>query len=430
MHDRVGLRIVIGTALSMFLLSLPANCQHSPGGGAAGGTGGASTGGATRPNNPPTTGNNSYGTIGDLGSRGIYLSGKVQMEDGAPPPEQVLIERVCGGERKAEAYTDLKGRFSFQLGQEQGITADASFEGATGGAGTANMSPGASPGKTNAAGASQAAQLSGNNRIGSNRSLIGCELNASLPGFRSDTVNLGGRRTLDNPEVGTLILHRLANVEGTTISVTTLEAPKEARKAYDKARDALRKDKAAEAQKELAKAVDAYPKFAAAWYQLGVLQAKNNELADARKSYAQAIEADPKLVTPYLPLALLAVRDRNWQEVADTTERLLKLDAVDFPEAYYYNAAANYNLKKVDNAEASARQSLKLDTAHRFPQAAHLLGLILYQKNDYAGAAEQLRNYQQLAPGAPDADEVKRQLAELDRLAGETKAKADKPQQQ
>lgn len=429
MPDTVGLRIAIGTALSVFLLSWPANCQHGAGGGAAGGAGGASAGTTTRTNNPPTT-NNNYGTIGDLGSRGIYLSGKVQMEDGAPPPEQVLIERVCGGDRKAEAYTDLKGRFSFQLGQEQGITADASFEGTTGGAGIANMPTGTSPGKPNASGTSQSAQAVGNNRIGSSRSLIGCELGASLPGFRSDTVNFGGRRTLDNPDVGTLILHRLANVEGTTISVTTLQAPKEARKAYDKARDALRKEKTAEAQKELAKAVEVYPKFAAAWYQLGVLQSKNNELADARKSYAQAIESDPKLVTPYLPLALLAVRDRNWQEVADTTERLLKLDAVDFPEAYYYNAAANYNLKKVDDAEASVRQSLKLDAAHRFPQAAHLLGLILYQKNDYAGAAEQLRNYQQLAPGAPDADQVKGQLAELDRLAGETKAKADKPQQQ
>ena len=81
--------------------------------------------------------------------------------------------------------------------------------------------------------------LSGGQR-GNAPGMAGCELRASLAGFRSDVVNLSGRRMFDNPDVGTIILHRQANVEGTTISRTTLEAPKDARKAYDKAREALR----------------------------------------------------------------------------------------------------------------------------------------------------------------------------------------------
>jgi tetratricopeptide (TPR) repeat protein len=248
-----------------------------------------------------------------------------------------------------------------------------------------------------------------------------------LAGFRSDSVNLAGRRALDNPDVGTIILHRLANVEGSSISVTTLQAPKDARKAYDKAREALHKDKAADAQKDLEKAVNLYPQFAAAWYDLGVLHEKNNNAAEARKSYSQALAADPKFVSPYLPLAILSGADKNWQEMADITARLIKLDAVDFPDAYYYNAAANYNLKKIDEAEASAREALKLDTAHRLPKVEHILGLILYQKNDYVGAAEQMRKYLIDAPNAPDAQQVREQLAELERLAGDAKPKPDKP---
>jgi tetratricopeptide (TPR) repeat protein len=418
----------MGSALTVSLLTSFAGGQHTGGGGTA--AGGAGAGGAnTRNNNSTTTGNNNYGTNPfDLGNKGIYLSGRVQMEDGSAPQEQVLIERVCGGFRKAEAYTDLKGRFSFQLGQQAGVMADATFEGTTGATDPSNISPGTITGGTSGSSGSQA-RLATNDRTAMNRSLIGCELKASLPGFRSDAVNLSGRRLLDNPDIGTLLLHRLTNVEGTTISATTLQAPKDARKAYDKAREALRKDKLADAQKELEKAVGIYPQFATAWYQLGVLQDKSNQAAEARKSYAHAIEADPKLVSPYLPLALLAARDRNWQEVAATTSRLLKLDSVDFPEGYYYNAAANYNLAKPDEAEVSARQAVKLDTAHRFPQALHILGLILYQKNDYTGAAEQLRSYQRVAPNAADAEQVKQQLAELDRLVSESKAAADKPQQ-
>ncbi len=416
-----GWRAAISAVLLVFGLSFPASSQHSPPGGAPGpGLAGVPT---TRSTPTSTTDNSTYANT--LGTRGIYLSGKVQMEDGAPPPEEVLIERVCGGRRKAEAYADTKGRFSFQLGREEAITADASFENSTG-APTAAPRPMNTP-PSGPVGSSSASQSANNSLSGTTRDLTGCELTASLPGFRSDSVNLDGRHLMDNPDLGTLILHRMAGVEGTTISVTTLQAPKVARKAYDKARQALRKEKDAEAQKEFAKAVEIYPKFADAWYQLGLLQAKGNDLAEARKSYSQAVQADPKFVSPYLPLALLAAREKNWQDLAATTDRLLKLDAFDFPEAYYYNAAANFNLQKFEDAEESARQAVKLDTAHRYPQVIHLLGVILYQKKDYAGAAVQFRNYQRLAPNAPDAEQVKSRLAELDRLAAQ--ADSTPPQQ-
>ncbi|TMB63019.1 MAG: tetratricopeptide repeat protein, partial [Deltaproteobacteria bacterium] len=187
--------------------------------------------------------------------------------------------------------------------------------------------------------------------------------------------------------------------------------------------------KTADAQKELEKAVNAYPQFAAAWYELGLVHEKDNDAAEARKCYAQAMAADAKLVTPYLHLAQLAVRERKWQEAADTSGRAIKLDPVDFPDAYFYNAVANYNLQRFDAAEASARQAQKLDTAHRWPKADRVLGAILYEKKDYTGAAEQLRNYLTFAPDATDADQVKAQLAEIEKLSGDAKAKAERPEQ-
>ena len=418
MLHRHGFYTALWIVSALLLLSLPANSQHSAGGGVSAGTGSRTT----TPSNPSiTSGTN---TTPDLGGRGLYLSGKVQMEGGGAPPEPVLIERICGtGYRKAEGYTDSKGAFSIQLGQEQGVTEDATFESATGVPAGSNGSSVASANKIGSSGANSP-------NTASSRRLIGCELTASLPGFRSDSVNLEQRRRLDNPDVGTLILHRLANVEGSTISVTTLQAPKDARKAYDKAREALRKDKPEEAQKQFSKAVELYPQFADAWYQLGRLQERNNQTPEARKSYSQALAADPKLVGPYLSLARFAMHDRNWQEVADTTGRLLKLDAIDFPEAYFYNAAATFRLKKLAESESSARETLKLDTAHRFPEAAHILGIVLYYKRDYAGAAEQLRNYLQIAPNAPDAAQVKGQLAELERLASASGPASEAPQPQ
>jgi tetratricopeptide (TPR) repeat protein len=417
-------RILLGLAIGLSTALQPAICQHAGGGGAGGGAGvGAGAARTTTPTTPTRT-TQPPSTI-DGQNRNLFLSGKVQMDDGTRPPEPVVIERVCNGQARAEGYTDSKGRFSFQLGRNLAVTQDASVEDTSIRSLDQNLDQN-TVGRQTAVGSSQAPVSSSR---GTPPDLMGCELRASLPGFRSDVVNLNGRRIFDNPDVGTIIMHRLANVEGTTISTTTLQAPKDARKAYDKAREALTKGKIADAQKDFEKAVSLYPQFAAAWYDLGVIHEKGNELAEARKCYSQALTADPKLITPYMSLAQLSAREKNWQDVAETTTRAIKLDPVDLPEAYYLNAAANYNLGKFDEAEASAREAQKLDNAHRFPQAVHILGLALYQKKDYAGAMEQMRNYLNVAPEAADAGQVKMQLAEIENLSSDAKTQAAKPPQ-
>lgn len=410
-----------GAVLALVLSMQPVMSQHPGGGAGAPGTApGATTGripSTTTPGRTPT--NPSI----DL-NRGIFLSGKVMMDDGTAPPEPVRIERICsGGAPRAEAYTDSKGRFSFQLGQSTGITQDASFEDI----GSPGQQQGTRMPQSNGR-ASQDPTL-GAQKNSRQQELMGCEIHAALPGFRSDSLNLAGRRMLDNPEVGTIVLHRLANVEGTTISATTLQAPKDARKAHEKGLEALRKGKVEDAQKNFDKAVNVYPQFAAAWSELGAIHEKNNELGEARKCYTQSIASDAKLLTPYLHLAQLSAMEKNWQEVADTTSKLIKLDPADLPEAYFLNAVANYNLKKFGDAEASAREAQKIDTAHRFPKIEQILGAILYEKQDYAGAAEQMRTFLQLTPSGPDADRVRTQLAEIEKLAGDAKATAEKPQQ-
>src|SRR5258706_14114749 len=102
----------------------------------------------------------------------------------------------------------------------------------------------------------------------------------------------------DNPDMGTIILHRLGNVEGTTISAVSLRAPKDAKKAFDKANDLLKKKKIPEAQKEFEKAVTAYPEYAAAWYGLGRTLEAQNHADEAHKAYDRSLASDPKNLFP------------------------------------------------------------------------------------------------------------------------------------
>jgi regulator of sirC expression with transglutaminase-like and TPR domain len=127
------------------------------------------------------------------------------------------------------------------------------------------------------------------------------------------------------------------------------------------------------------------------------------------------VEADPKFITPYLHLASIAVREQKWKEVVETTDRALALDPFDYPVAFFYNSVANYNLQNMEAAEKSAVEARKLDSQHRIPKIEHLLGAILAQRQDYAGAAEHMKSYLKFAPQASDADAVRKQLAEVER---------------
>ena len=133
------------------------------------------------------------------------------------------------------------------------------------------------------------------------RKYMGCDLQAKLAGYRSQTVPLAGRRAMDNPDVGTILLHRNGPAEeGKTISAVSLAAPKDAKKAYEKGLDAIKKKKFDDAQRSFEKAVEVYPKYSTAWYELGMLQAGQGKMDMARKYFDTALEHDPKFVKPYL----------------------------------------------------------------------------------------------------------------------------------
>jgi tetratricopeptide (TPR) repeat protein len=344
----------------------------------------------------------------------IFVSGRVLLEDGTPPTDSVVIERVCNGQPHSEGYADSKGYFGMELGrQNNGVIRDASENPGTDPFDSPAMK-GASP---NLASASNTTL--GNMAIGSDNRLLGCELRARLVGYRSQSVNLSNRRPLDSPDVGVILLHRLVPNEGGTVSSISLGAPKDAKKAYEKGLEQIKKKKPEDALKSFEKAVETYPKYATAWYELGRLQNAQGDKTTARTSFETAIKSDPKYVAPYLEVASFAVQAANWQEVADLTATATKLNPFDYPQAFFYNAVANYNLKNLEQAEKSARQAEVLDTRHAIPKNSHLLGMILAQRHDYNGAAEKLRNYLKFAPSATDAANVRSTIDQIEKISAE-----------
>ncbi len=368
--------------------------------------------GTNNPNNPnpysiPRTNPNDNNN-GPFANRPIFLSGRVAFDDGAPTNSDIRIERVCGATQHLEAHTDSKGRFSFQLGANMALDTDAANSGI--GEGFGRQRPGSNSPFSQGIGGREG--LDG---------LFGCEIRAAYPGYRSDTVPLANRHALDDPDLGTIILHRLVNVQGSTISVTTAAAPKPARKDYEKGVKLAEKGKFDEAEKRLQQATDVYPKFAAAWFALGQVQQRQNKPAEARKSYEAAIEADKKFVSPYDQLALLSAQGGSWEEAAKYSQQAIDLNPVEFPSAFWYNAVANYNLKKNTEAEKSAKALLKVDTRHKYPQVESMLAQFAVNRGEYAEAATHLRSYLALVPNAKDADALKAELQKIDQATAAKK---------
>jgi thioredoxin-like negative regulator of GroEL len=331
--------------------------------------------------------------------------GRVRTGDGSAIPNDMLVERVCNNRVRQQIYAAPNGEFSMQLGSKANTYVDASAD--------AN------------------APYEYNSKVSMNgipkSELTTCELRTSAAGFRPSVFSLmeltpsGG--TVD---VGAIVVERMGKEKGATLSARPYQAPDDARKAYEKGVAAAKKGKYGEARQFLEKAVERYPRYTSAWYELGGVLLKANDQDAAQNAYLKATTIDSKFLPPYLKLATMAFDRRDWKEVLHLTQHILDLDPlnrtavteyiVDFDpescaEAYFYNAVANYEVGRMGEAEKSALKAEHVDLLTRFPQLHLLLAEIFARRSNYAGAMDELRTYLELVPNANDTDRVREQLA-------------------
>lgn len=370
----------------------------TPAGGTTGSTGAAGSAGTSNANlstGPGSRNSTTTNTNSGLNTRGAFFFGKVVMPDGTAPPSGVIIERVCNGSAHPQAYTDSRGDFSFQVGQTQDMLPDASVDHAI-------DRPSIGAGTTGSTGSSQPRP-----------EVFACDLRANLAGYRSDVISLAGRRNLDDPNIGTIMLHSFAKYEGLTTSATSALAPRDAHKAFDKGLEMMKKSKLDEAQENFLKAAELYPRYAAAWYELGNVHNLRERIPEAREAFNKSIAADSKFVNPYEGLYMLAFKEKNWEELAKITNQVMHLNPYDFPGSLYFNAVANSQLNRLDIAEKSAREAVQL-SATQNPKVHYILGVILAKKREFKAAAESLRTYLK-TDAVTDRDQVTKLLADIDK---------------
>lgn len=326
------------------------------------------------------------------------------MESGQPVPEPVSVGLSCGGIRSVQViHSDLKGNFQFAFGTGFQNNIDMS---------ASNDAPNPSfAGRTNLPDAFASFG-------GSGQRLLGCELQVSVPGYQPLSKTITDTGDIGVTDAGTLVLRRLAGVQGSAISVTSLLVPNTARKEFEKGEKEARNQQLESATQHLQKAVALYDKYAAAWNELGRVYAIGHQAEKARQAFEKAIAADPHYIPPVVNLASLQLQERQYESAVETAGNALVLDP-GAEIAEFVQAAANFKLDRLDAAEKSARDAE--DRPHQnIPQLHVILAEIFLRKQDYSNAVAEMRAYLKESPRGEFAAAVKKTLDQMDKSAVNT----------
>ena len=382
--------------LLCLLVALPVSAQKS--GPSGGGSKPSQPGAPVSPGQP--MGNNQPMTSQPQMQTPTYVRGRVLMDTGQPVPEPVSVGLDCGAQLRQAIYTDQKGYFEFVLGAgPQGNMDMSASNDSTGLRGSSMGGPGGFGG------------MSGTGDVAN--SLRGCELQLSVAGYEPLTKEITDPGDIRGVDAGTLQLRRLAGVEGSSISVTSMLVPSKAHKEFDKAENDLRHNHQASATQHLEKAVSEYDKYAAAWNLLGGIYSSSGEKEKAGQAYAKAIASDSHYVPAYVGLASLQLRDAEYESARDTAGKALALDP-QTAAASLVQAAADLSLNQLDDAEKIARNA-EQQPHQTIPQIHAMLAQIFVKKRDYPNAAAEMRAYLKEAPQGRFAADIKKSLDEIDK---------------
>lgn len=322
----------------------------------------------------------------------LIISGKVVLPDGSGAPQGVAVQTDCQGQVRVQTYTSKDGSFVFNLNEVKAPEVEASSPQAVGASG---------PMATD---------------------YQFCSVFANMPGYLSEKVQMTGAVGTGAVDLGSIVLKQSKNAasENEMISLTSLAAPGEAKKNFEKGEQFERKQNWSAAAQQFQKAVARYEKYADAWTELGRVQFKLKNSTSARQSFHRAITADPRCMRAYIALSNLAAYEQQWAELARVTSDALQVNPDSLPQFWFFNSVANYNLHQFSQAEKSDRRGLSIDPQHRVPKLEYLLGMIMSVKHDYRAAAECIRTYLKISPPGPETAFVTKQLNEVEKLANAT----------
>ncbi|MBI4891250.1 MAG: VWA domain-containing protein [Acidobacteria bacterium] len=309
----------------------------------------------------------------------IFFRGRVILDNGSPPDKSVVIQRVCEGLRDPirEGGTFRRtGEYTIKLTVTdfgQVYTSTSQFN------------------------------------------LLPCRLEASAAGYVSSRIDLTDRRITRNPRLPDLVLSLKSRSMG-------LEAhpygglPRSAARDWERAVELLLARDLSGADAPLRATVAKAPKFAPGWPALGNHFEQQGKAQEARQALERAIALDAKELAVYQMLAQTLLDLKEFQEMAEISQRLIDADRKHiYVDGYLLNAVALFQLKQYDQALARLDEGVRYDRLRELRRAEFIRGVILEAQGNFEAARESMKSYLAANPHAKDATEVRERLAQVGR---------------
>jgi tetratricopeptide (TPR) repeat protein len=189
------------------------------------------------------------------------------------------------------------------------------------------------------------------------------------------------------------------------ISATALNVPSKAESEFDKGVVALRKQNLPEAQKRFHRALEIYPRYAAAYNNLGVIAMQEGKVEEGRDFFERAVKADEQYAPPYLNLAK-AVAPKSYPDAQKLLHKAASLDPTNI-EVLALLAMLDYETNQLPQALTNARRVHDMPGHERFAFAHYVAGRTLESQNLPQEAILEYQLFLKEAPQSPTAPKVR-----------------------
>ena len=186
---------------------------------------------------------------------------------------------------------------------------------------------------------------------------------------------------------------------------------KQATNLYAKAKEFARQNDHKAAIEQLKLAIADYPAFLDAYNELGVQYMLLNELDQAAEALTAALKIKPNAFEPQVNLGIVQFRSKKYVD-AETSLRAALIVKDQSAVAHYYLGRTLTNLERYDDAEKELNAAIAIGGTE-MKEAHRMLGTLYIAKGDDARAIDALETYLKISPGAKDAENLRKVIAEL-----------------
>ena len=196
-----------------------------------------------------------------------------------------------------------------------------------------------------------------------------------------------------------------------SVSRQQLAIPEKAYREYADAQKDLQKQDTAAAEKHLERAVELAPQFAGAWNNLGTIAYQTQRFPLAEERFREALKQDPSAYEPLVNLGGVLINLNKLDEALEVNVHAT-LTRPNDALAQSQLGMAYFGIGRFDDAIKHLERARQLDPAH-FSHPQLYLAEIYLRRGDKRAAADVMEDFIQHHPDYPQADAMRRKIAEF-----------------